>query len=102
MMHRSGPGFPWWAFAGFWLGGLFGFGLGYAFVEHWRPVGRDEWRVLAAIVGGGFCAMGGVVAGGIRDVLAYFHQRSEMPNGLNADYREDPFGQLPPAPPFAR
>ena len=101
MMHRSGPGFPWWALAGFCLGLIAGFGTGYVVSEHWRVLDRD-WRLLVAAFCGGFGAMGGVVIGGIRDVLAYFHHRSEMPDGLNADYREEPFRQLPPAPPFAR
>jgi Na+/glutamate symporter len=100
-MSRTGPGFPWWALAGFCLGLIVGFGTGYAFADHWR---LPDWegRLLVATICGGFGALGGVVIGGIRDVLAYFHHRFEAADGPGADYRDDPFRQLPPAPPFAR
>src|SRR5262245_39958535 len=100
-MNRLGPGFPWWALCGFCLGLIVGFGTGYVIATHWRLLDRAQEPMIAAICGG-FGAMGGVVIGGIRDVLAYFHCRFEMPGGLNADYREEPFCQLPPAPPLIR
>jgi hypothetical protein len=87
--------------AGFCLGLIIGFGFGYVLTDHWRVLDREE-RLLVAAICGGFGAMGGVVIGGIRDVLAYFHHRFELADGLGADYREDPFRQLPPAPPPTR
>ena len=73
-MSRSGPGFPAWAFAGFWLGIIVGIGTGYLLAvvaDHDNP---NFAMVLAALTAGG-CAAGGAVVGGVRDALAYAHRR---------------------------
>ena len=96
-MSRSGPWFPVWALCGFCLGGLTGFGAGYALGTATEFPSQSALFMATFLGGGG--AAGGAVVGAVRDILAYLSQLAPVRAGPEADYRDQPYQDLPPAPP---